>query len=188
MPRAKGSAGRKAPRERALAAQKRRLEERGVRYCLAAYVDVHGIAKTKSVPIAHFERMMRGSELFTGAALDGLGQAPNDDELAVHAGSKCRDQLPWRPEVAWAPGKLRYHEQPYPMCSRNVLRAPGRTRRASMGSKFNLGIECEIYIVRRDERITLAPDNPRDTLAKAAYDVTRPPRNMALLNEVDRRR
>ena len=28
--------------------------------------------------------MMRGSELFTGAASDGLGQTPSDDELAVH--------------------------------------------------------------------------------------------------------
>ncbi len=62
-----------------LAALRRSLEERGVKFCLASYVDVHGIPKAKVVPIDHFERMMRGSELFTGAALDGLGQGPGDD-------------------------------------------------------------------------------------------------------------
>ena len=54
------------------------LREQGVNYCLAAFVDVHGIPKAKSVPLHHFQRMMRGSELFTGAALDGLGQGPQE--------------------------------------------------------------------------------------------------------------
>ena len=50
---------------------KNELEKRGVRYCLPTYVDIHGVAKSKFVPINHFERMMGGSELCTGAALDG---------------------------------------------------------------------------------------------------------------------
>jgi len=53
----------------------RTLMDKGVEYCMPLYVDVHGIAKTKTVPIDHFDRMMRGSELFTGAALDGLAKA-----------------------------------------------------------------------------------------------------------------
>jgi len=61
----------------------RSLIDKGVEYLMPLYVDVHGIAKTKTVPVSHFDRMMRGSELFTGAALDGLGQGPHDDELAV---------------------------------------------------------------------------------------------------------
>ena len=34
--------------------EQERLREAGVEYCLAAYVDVHGIAKCKAVPIDHF--------------------------------------------------------------------------------------------------------------------------------------
>jgi len=45
-------------------------------------VDLHGVPKGKIVPIAHFEDFARGSELYTGYALDGLGQSPNDDEIA----------------------------------------------------------------------------------------------------------
>src|SRR5215471_4980705 len=108
-------------KEAALSAQKRGLAERGVKFCLASYVDVFGIAKAKAVPIDHFERMMRGSELFTGAALEGLGQSPNDDELAVYPDPRAVTVLPWRPEIAWAPGNLHFHEGPWPMCSRNVL-------------------------------------------------------------------
>ena len=37
------------------------LMEKGVEYCMPLYVDVHGIAKTKTVPVSHFDRMMRGS-------------------------------------------------------------------------------------------------------------------------------
>ena len=65
-----------------LATTKEELRARGIRYCIGAYVDIHGVPKGKFVPIDHFEHMMHGSELYTGYALDGLGQAPNDDEIS----------------------------------------------------------------------------------------------------------
>ena len=144
------------------------LTQKGVKYCFSSYVDVHGIPKGKTVPIHHFERMMRGSELFTGAALDGLGQGPHDDELAIHPDPKAVVQLPWRPEIAWAPGNLKYHNEPWPMCSRTVL-ARQVERAAKLGLQFNLGIECELYVVDNSDG-TVKPHNPKDTLAKAAYD------------------
>ncbi len=162
--------------------QKEALIERGVKYCLASYVDVHGIPKAKTVPIEHFERMMRGSELFTGAALDGLGQGPQDDELSVHPDPKALTVLPWRPEVAWAPGNLHYHETPWPMCSRSVLHRQTE-RAARMGFRFNLGVECEIYLVRR-EGDRIVPANPRDVLSKAAYDVVGLLENLDWLDEI----
>lgn len=158
------------------------LEQNGVKFCLASYVDVHGIPKAKSVPIEHFERMMRGSELFTGAALDGLGQRPNDDELAVHPDPRAITILPWRPEVAWAPGHLRFHDEPWPMCSRNVLQRQIE-RLARHELIFNLGVECEIFLVQRDGD-RLRPANPLDTLPKAAYDVVGLLENMPWLGEV----
>jgi glutamine synthetase len=112
--------------------------------------------------------MMRGSELFTGAALDGLGQGPHDDELAIHPDPEAVVQLPWRPEIAWAPGNLKYHDEPWPMCSRTVL-AQQVERAAKLGLQFNLGIECELYVVDNSDG-AVKPHNPRDTLAKAAYD------------------
>lgn len=167
---------------RGLSRKKNDLKKNGVKYCFASFVDLHGIPKGKTVPIDHFERMLRGSELFTGAALDGLGQGPNDDELAIHPDPDAIQQLPWRQDIAWAPGHLMYHDQPWTMCSRNVLlRQIERAR--SHGLQFNLGIECEIYLVKKANGKPI-PHNPNDTTDKAAYDFTLTLDNLDWLDEV----
>lgn len=158
------------------------LRTRGVRYCLGAYTDVHGVGKAKCVPIDHFDRMMRGSELFTGAALDGLGQEPSDDELSVRPDLDRVVELPWMPEVAWAPGYLYYHGEPWPMCSRTVLQR-AVDRAAALGLGFQLGIETEFYLVNRHNGSVL-PANPRDVLEKAAYDIVDLLANMPFMDEV----
>jgi glutamine synthetase len=167
-----------------IATLKAKLMSQGVEYCLPAYVDIHGIPKCKAVPIGHFERAMRGSELFTGAALEGLGQETHEDELAVHPDPNAVTQLPWRPNVAWMPGNLKFHDDPWPMCTRTVLQQQ-IDRAAKMGFRFNLGIECEFYLVKRDGN-RIVPVNSRDTLAKAAYDVTGLLEEMTWLDEVVR--
>ena len=53
-----------------------KLTAQGVKYCIGAYVDLHGVPKGKVVPIEHFAHFAHGSELYTGYALDGLGQRP----------------------------------------------------------------------------------------------------------------
>ncbi len=158
------------------------LKRRGVRYCLAAYTDVHGVGKAKAVPIDHFTGMVRGSELFTGAALDGLGQGPSDDELSVRPDPARAVVLPWRPDVAWIPGHLSYHGEPWPMCSRVVLQR-AVDRAAGLGLTFNLGIETEFYLVRREDG-AVVPANPRDVLSKAAYDIVDLLANLPFMDEV----
>lgn len=162
--------------------KQRELSDRGVRYGLASYVDVHGIPKAKSVPLSHFNRVIRGSELFTGAALEGLGQGPDDDELAVQPDPDAITQLPWQPEVAWMPGNLHLNGEPWPMCSRTILQRQVE-RAAEMGFVFNLGIECEMFLVRRDQS-GLRPANPLDVLPKAAYDVVGTLENIHWLDEI----
>ncbi len=139
-----------------LATTRERLREAGVEYVMATYADGHGIAKCKSVPIEHFDDMMHGSELFTGAALDLLGQSPADDELAVFPDPDAIVQLPWRENVAYAPGNLYLRGAPYSMCSRTVLsRQIARAR--ERGFLFNLGMETEFYFVRVDDEKARPP-------------------------------
>lgn len=157
------------------------LRQAGVHYCLASYVDVHGVPKAKSVPIEHFGRMVRGSELFTGAALDGLGQDPSDDELSVWPDVESGVVLPWEPTVAWIPGELHFRGEPWPMCSRGVLRRQV-DRLAAMGLVFNVGIESELFLVTIADGV-LRPANPKDVLAKAAYDVAGLLENISFLDE-----
>jgi glutamine synthetase len=126
------------------------LETKGVRYAFASYVDVHGVSKGKMVPIQHLDRMLGGSELFTGAALDGVPQAVSDDEVAAVPDAANAMVLPWKPEVAWFPSDLHLHGRPFEACSRNILKRQ-LAQAAQMGFRFNLGIETEFYILRDDD-------------------------------------
>ena len=154
-----------------LAEVKRGLIERGVKYCLGAYVDLHGVPKGKVVPIGHFEDFARGSELYTGYALDGIGQSPNDDEVASLPDLERGVQLPWQPEVMWYPADLTFHTQPYDVSTRVIFRRVLQQAR-DLGYDFNLGIECEVYFVRQEGGKLVIP-NPDDDLMKSCYDVKR---------------
>jgi glutamine synthetase len=148
------------------------LISKGVKYCIGAYVDLHGVPKGKVVPVAHFEDFARGSELYTGYALDGIGQSPNDDEVASIPDLDRGVQLPWQQEIMWYPADLAFHGAPYDVSTRVVFRRILQ-QAEKMGYGFNLGIECEVYFVRLGERGELLVPNPDDDLMKSCYDVKR---------------
>src|SRR5258708_3252680 len=75
------------------------LASKGIKYCVGSFVDIHGVPKGKVVPISHFEQFAAGSEMYTGYALDGLGQAPDDDEISSMPDLDRGLALPWQPEV-----------------------------------------------------------------------------------------
>jgi hypothetical protein len=118
------------------------LEAKGVRYALASFVDLHGVSKAKAVPLAHLGQMLAGSELFTGAALDGVPQEVSDNEVAAVPDPGTCTVLPWQPEVAWFASDLHLQGEPFGACSRNILHRV-RAEAAAMGFRFNLGIETE---------------------------------------------
>jgi len=148
----------------------RAMEQQGVLYCIGAYVDIHGIPKAKVVPISHLPQMARGSERYTGYALDGLGQAPSDDELSSVPDLDRAIQLPWEPKIAWMPADNYFQGKPYALNTRVALKQV-LAQAAELGFGLNLGIECEIYLLRQNADGSLSVPNPDDRLAKPCYDV-----------------
>jgi len=148
----------------------RTLADRGVRYALASFVDVHGVSKAKAVPLSHLERMLGGSELFTGAALDGVPQAVNDEEVSALPDPGSVAVLPWNREVAWFASDLMLKGAPFAACSRGILRRVLAEAR-ELGLAFKLGVETEFYILREDELGPGRPASARDDLARPCYDV-----------------
>jgi glutamine synthetase len=146
------------------------LRARGIRYCMGAYVDLHGIPKGKVVPIDHLAHMVKGSERYTGYALDGLGQEPNDDELCSVPDLSHIIQLPWVPKIAWMPADLRFQGQPYPLSTRVALKNM-QARAAKLGFGLNLGIECEIYLLKKQADGSLTIPHADDKLIKPCYDL-----------------
>ncbi|MBM3531133.1 MAG: type III glutamate--ammonia ligase [Alphaproteobacteria bacterium] len=146
------------------------LRSRGVRYALASYVDIHGRSKCKVVPIDHLGRMLKGSELFTGAALDGVPQEVNDDEIAAVPDIASATVLPWKPDTVWLASDLWLRDQPFEACSRQILRRAVR-KAAELGFVFNLGIETEFFLFRETSDGGFEPIGPQEPLDKPAYDV-----------------
>jgi glutamine synthetase len=147
-----------------------RLKSQGVRYALASYADIHGRSKCKVVPIDHLDQMLNGSELFTGAALDGVPQEVNDDEVAAIPDPASATVLPWKGDTAWFVSDLWLNGQPFEACSRNILKRAIRTA-TEMGFVFNLGIETEFFLFRETEGGGFSPLGLSDPLDKPAYDV-----------------
>lgn len=145
-----------------------RLDRAGVRYAMASYVDMHGISKSKVVPLGHLDRMLGGSEMFTGAALDGVPQDISDEEVAAHPDPASCAILPWRPEIAWFASDLCCQEAPFEACSRQILRRACAAA-AGQGLHFKLGIESEFYVLRETDDGPL-PVSERDRLDKPCYD------------------
>ncbi len=148
------------------------LRQQGVKYCVGAYVDIHGVPKGKFVPIDHFVDFAAGSELYTGYALDGLGQRPNDDEIASLPDLERGVVLPWNSEVAWFPADNTFKGEPYPISTRVALKRQ-LAKAAEMGFGMNLGIECEVYVVKLTDDGRLEIPNPDDDLVKPCYDIKR---------------
>jgi glutamine synthetase len=149
-----------------------RLKSKGVKYCVGAYVDLHGVPKGKVVPIDHFEHFAHGSELYTGYALDGLGQQPNDDEISSVPDLDRVMILPWNSSVAWLPADNEFKGKPYEVNTRTALKKVLR-QAADLGLGMHLGIECEVFVVRLTEEGKLEIPNPDDDLTKSCYDVKR---------------
>ncbi len=159
------------------------LLSRGVRYALASFVDLHGITKAKAVPLEHFEAMMAGSELFTGAALDGVPQDVSDDEVAALPDPSSATVLPWRRDVVWLASSLQLNGAPFEACSRQVLqRVLGEA--AALGYRLNLGVETEFFVLRREPDGTLVPASRRDRLYKPCYDLVGLLDNLDWLDEL----
>ena len=167
----------------AFAALQKSLEERGVKYLLPTYSDMHGRSKSKMVPFSHFAKMMAGSELCTGAAVEGVPQDVNDEEVSAHPDPESCTVMPWRPDIAWFASDLWCEGKPFEPCSRNIL---GRVlaAAASMGYGVHAGVEAEFCVLRDTPGGGYAPLNARPHLEKPAYDVARLLENMPWMDEL----
>ena len=159
------------------------LSKRGVKFMIPSYVDMHGVSKSKMVPLAHLRQMMNGSELFTGAALDGVPQEVHDEEVSSHPDPSSCMILPWRREVAWFAGDLWCEGKPFEACSRNILKRV-LAEAAQLGFTCKVGMEAEFFVLRDTEDGGLTPVSPRPHLAKPAYDVKRLADNLDWIGEL----
>jgi glutamine synthetase len=157
------------PKDLDLIASQAFLKQAGVRFVLAQFVDVHGVAKSKAVPVQHLDDLLTDGAGFAGAGAWGLGMSPHDAELMVVCDLDTLVITPWVPGYARMMGTGTVKGAPHPFDTRNVLKKQV-ARLSERGWTLNTGLEPEFILLRRDQDDKLAPFDGTDTLAKPAYD------------------
>ncbi len=154
-----------------------------IRYVLAQFVDIHGAAKAKAVPVEHYDMVLGDGAGFAGFALWGFGMGPHGPDYMGVGDPKTLCALPWMPGFARVACDGHVRGQPYPYCSRVALKNQLK-RLESKGLTMYAGIEPEFMLLKRKEGGGYAPFDDTDTLDKPCYDYKGLSRATAILDEI----
>lgn len=154
-----------------------------IRYVLAQFVDIHGAAKAKAVPVEHYEMILGDGAGFAGFALWGFGMGPHGPDYMGVGDPKTLCALPWMPGFARVACDGHVRGKPYPYCSRVALKNQLK-RLESRDLTMYAGIEPEFMLLRRKPDGGLAPFDDTDTLDKPCYDYKGLSRAGAMLDEM----
>src|SRR6218665_3444738 len=97
------------PRFETVGSAQQYLRAQGVGYVLAQFVDIHGVAKAKSVPVSHLPTVLGVGAGFAGFAIGGVGIEPHGPDFMAVGDLATLSLLPWKPgrvRVARAGGSL----------------------------------------------------------------------------------
>ena len=165
---------------------KKRLVEDAVEYILAQFVDIHGAARVKMVPVHCVDDIVSDGAGFAGGAVWGMGQGPHSHDLMGRADPASYTLLPWESGVARLACDIHVDDKPHPFCPRGNLRRV-LAQIATEGYVFNVGMEPEFFLVRRQEdgSIAIFDDQHVDTLEKPCYDFKGISQALPILRELN---
>lgn len=127
------------------------LSGQGVKYAVAAWVDVLGRPKSKTVPIDHLPNLLAGSERYTPRGMGGIGHMdPVEAEVVGVPDLSTLKVLPWDRRFAWMLADMSFGGvEPYALCPRSILKKQVNAA-AELGYVAQLGVEPEFYVFHPD--------------------------------------
>jgi glutamine synthetase len=159
------------------------LEENGVRYVLAQFVNIHGVSKTKAVPVEHFETVVTDGAGFAAFAVGGLGLGPETPDYMAVGDPSTLKLVPWMPGYARIVCEGHMHGEPWHYDPRVILRTQAERLR-ERGWTLQTGLEPEFFLLDRDEDGTLRTADRTDVLDKPCYDYKGLARNRDFLETI----
>jgi glutamine synthetase len=145
------------------------ITENNIKYILAQFVDIHGVAKTKSVPANCLMDVVNTGAGFAGFAVWGLGMEPHGPDFLARGDLDTLSIVPWQPGYALIVCEGYVNNAPHPYDSRVVLKRQLKLL-SDKGWTLNTGLEPEFSLFDRMADGTLAPVDQSDVLAKPCYD------------------
>ena len=159
------------------------LRAHGVSYVLAQFVDIHGVAKAKSVPVAHLDTVLTDGAGFAGFAICGVGIEPHGPDFMAVGDLKTMSLVPWQPGLARIVCEGHVEGEPWAYDSRVTLRKQV-DRLAQRDLTMFTGLEPEFSLLRRTEGGGIEPCDSSDTLQKPCYDYKGLSRTRAYLEKL----
>jgi glutamine synthetase len=166
-----------------LSAAREMFAKQQIKYVLAQFVDIHGAAKAKAVPVEHLEMVLNDGAGFAGFALWGFGMGPDGPDYMAVGDLSTLTPIPWMPGYARLVCNGTVRGKPYPYCSRVALQQQ-LARLAARGMTLYVGIEPEFMLLARDAGGKLGPNDASDTLDKPCYDYKGLSRTSAVLDDI----
>jgi glutamine synthetase len=166
-----------------LAEAQKFLKDNDVKYVLAQFVDIHGVAKVKSVPADHLEDILKNGAGFAGGAICGMGIEPNGPDYMAVGELETLSLVPWQPGYARIICDGHVEGKPYDFDSRVVLKKQ-IDRLAKNGWILYTGLEPEFSLLRLDDKGCIHPFDPTDKLQKPCYDYKGITRHAAFLEKL----
>jgi len=148
---------------------KRLFAEHEVKFVLAQFVDIHGSAKTKAVPVDHFDDILGAGAGFAGFAVWGLGIEPHGPDFMAVGDLSTVSLVPWQPGYARIACDGHVTGKPWEYDTRVVLKQQVQ-RLKEQGLIFYTGLEPEFSLLKKDANGRITPCDASDTLAKPCYD------------------
>ncbi|MBI1398167.1 MAG: type III glutamate--ammonia ligase [Betaproteobacteria bacterium] len=150
--------------------QARKLfKDQGIKYILAQFVDIHGSAKAKAVPVEHLDMVLSDGAGFAGFALWGFGMGPHGPDYMAVGDLDTLQPIPWMPGFARMCTWGHVNGKPYAYDSRTALRMQ-LDKLARKGLTLYTGIEPEFMLLRRTPDGGVEPADSSDALEKPCYD------------------
>ena len=145
------------------------FKQHGIKFILAQFVDIHGAAKSKAVPVEHLDMVLTDGAGFAGFAMWGFGMEPNSQDYMAVGDLSTLAPMSWMPGFARMACDGHVKGQPYEYCSRVILKR-NLDALAKKGMTLYTGIEPEFFLLKRDGTGKLVPVDATDNLDKPCYD------------------
>jgi glutamine synthetase len=159
---------------------RRRVDEQGIEFMFAQFVELNARPSAKLVPTSHLEDMFQDGAGFAGFATGDIGQGPESPDLAAMPDPRSYTPVPWQPNLARVACDVFVEGKPWPYCPRTILKRQMEVAR-KMGYVFMMGAEPEFMLVRQENgELKLA--DPLDILEKPCYDIKGLTRNFSFIS------
>jgi glutamine synthetase len=144
------------------------LEQHDVRYVLAQFVNIHGVSKTKAVPVEHFETVVTDGAGFAAFAVGGLGLGPETPDYMAVGDLSTLTLVPWMPGYARIVCEGHMRGEPWHYDPRVLLKKQTE-RLKERGWTLYTGLEPEFFLLSQQDG-ALRPADTTDDLEKPCYD------------------